>query len=65
MYVNTAILMLPLRRSAQFKMFFMKKYVAECIGTAVLVLLGCGSAVFGASNLAIAFSFGLSKAIRK
>ena len=43
----------------------MKKYVAECIGTAVLVLLGCGSAVFGASNLAIAFSFGLSKAIRK
>ena len=25
MYVNTAILMLPLRRSAQFKMFFYEK----------------------------------------
>lgn len=38
----------------------MKKYIAEAIGTAVLVLLGCGSAVFGGSNLAIAFAFGLS-----
>lgn len=24
----------------------MKKYIAEMIGTAVLVLMGCGSAVF-------------------
>lgn len=38
----------------------MRKYIAEAIGTAVLVLLGCGSAVFGASHLAIAFAFGLS-----
>lgn len=38
----------------------MKKYIAEAIGTAVLVLLGCGSAVFGGSHLAIAFAFGLS-----
>ena len=27
----------------------MKKYVAELIGTMVLVLLGCGSAVFAGS----------------
>ena len=38
----------------------MRKYVAEAIGTAVLVLLGCGSAVFGGTHLAIAFAFGLS-----
>lgn len=38
----------------------MRKYIAEAIGTAVLVLLGCGSAVFGGSTLAIAFAFGLS-----
>lgn len=38
----------------------MKKYIAEAIGTAVLVLLGCGSAVFGGTTLAIAFAFGLS-----
>ncbi|MDR3121237.1 MAG: MIP family channel protein [Clostridiales bacterium] len=42
-----------------------KKYLAEFIGTAVLVLMGCGSAVFlGASapggHLAVAFAFGLS-----
>ncbi len=43
----------------------MKKYLAECIGTAVLVFMGCGSAVFLGSDttggvLAIAFAFGLS-----
>ena len=41
----------------------MKKYVCECIGTAVLVLFGCGSAaVAGAAlgTLGIALAFGLS-----
>jgi aquaporin Z len=43
----------------------LKKYVAELIGTAVLVFMGCGSAVFlGASSpgghLAVALAFGLS-----
>ncbi len=38
----------------------MRKYIAEAIGTAVLVLLGCGSAVFGGTTLSIAFAFGLS-----
>lgn len=48
----------------------MKKYLAEMIGTFVLVLMGCGSAIFsgfeslggaaGASTLAVAFAFGLS-----
>jgi len=44
----------------------MKRYLAEMIGTMVLVLLGCGSAVFnGGANstaqvLTIAFAFGLS-----
>lgn len=43
----------------------MKKYVAEFIGTMVLVFMGCGSAVFlGAASpgghLAVAFAFGLS-----
>ncbi len=43
----------------------MKKYLAEMIGTMVLVLMGCGSAVFfGCSAptevLAVAFAFGLS-----
>ena len=38
-----------------------KKYVAEFIGTAVLVLMGCGTAVFaGESYLIIAIAFGLS-----
>jgi len=42
-----------------------KKYVCELIGTAVLVFMGCGSAVFlGASpeggHLAVALAFGLS-----
>ncbi|MDR2885781.1 MAG: MIP family channel protein [Rikenellaceae bacterium] len=43
----------------------MKKYLAEMIGTMVLVLMGCGSAVIGNSTgalglLGIAFAFGLS-----
>ena len=44
----------------------MRKYVAEFIGTMVLVLLGCGSAVFNggcattAQVLTVAFAFGLS-----
>lgn len=53
----------------------MKKYVAECIGTAVLVVFGCGSAVaantlignaslsvipLALSTLLISFAFGLS-----
>lgn len=48
----------------------MKKYVAELIGTMVLVLLGCGSAVFagsaadtvgaGTGTLGVALAFGLS-----
>lgn len=48
----------------------MKKYVAELIGTMVLVLLGCGSAIFagdpaqavgsGTGTLGVAFAFGLS-----
>ena len=48
----------------------MKKYLAESIGTMVLVLLGCGSAVFagsaagavatGVGTLGVAFAFGLA-----
>ena len=41
----------------------MKKYVCEFIGTAVLVLFGCGSAVLSGSvlgTLGIALAFGLS-----
>lgn len=48
----------------------MKKYLAEMIGTFVLVLMGCGSAIFagiglgttgyGISTLGVAFAFGLS-----
>lgn len=44
----------------------MKKYVSEMIGTMVLVLMGCGSAVFNggcgttAQVLTVAFAFGLS-----
>ena len=40
-----------------------KKYVAELIGTMVLVLMGCGSAVIAGSAIGfsgIAFAFGLS-----
>ena len=43
------------------------KYVAEFIGTLILVLMGCGSAVIAGSNgttgvglLGISFAFGLS-----
>jgi aquaporin Z len=45
-----------------------KKYVAELIGTAVLVLMGCGSVVLGYGGafplgmLPVAFAFGLSLA---
>ncbi len=48
----------------------MKKYVAEMIGTMVLVLMGCGSAVFagsvagtvgaGVGTIGVALAFGLS-----
>lgn len=46
----------------------MKKYVAEMIGTMVLVLMGCGSAVFAGAEqpfasvgtLGVAFAFGLT-----
>lgn len=44
----------------------MKKYLAEFLGTMVLVLLGCGSAIFNggcgttAQVLTVAFAFGLS-----
>lgn len=46
----------------------MKKYLAEMIGTMVLVLMGCGSAVFAGAQqgfisvgtLGVAFAFGLS-----
>ena len=42
-----------------------KKYFAEALGTAVLVFMGCGSAVFlgcetFGGHLAVAFAFGLS-----
>ncbi len=46
----------------------MKKYVAEMVGTMILVLMGCGSAVFAGvaqpfasiGTLGVAFAFGLS-----
>jgi len=44
----------------------MKKYIAEMIGTMVLVMLGCGSAIFNggvgttSQVLTVAFAFGLS-----
>lgn len=48
----------------------MKKYLAEMIGTFVLVLMGCGSAIFagigvgttgyGVTTLGVAMAFGLS-----
>ena len=48
----------------------MKKYVAELIGTMILVLMGCGSAVFaggaadtvgaGVGTIGVALAFGLS-----
>lgn len=49
---------------------FMRKYFAEMIGTMILVLMGCGSAIFagdaagavasGVGTLGVAFAFGLS-----
>jgi aquaporin Z len=41
----------------------MKKYMVEAFGTAVLVLMGCGSAVLAGTQvgyLGISFAFGLS-----
>ena len=43
----------------------MKKYIAECLGTAILVFMGCGSAVFlgtaaNGGHMAVALAFGLS-----
>ena len=43
----------------------MKKYLAEFVGTAILVLIGCGSAVFlgtatNGGHLAVALAFGLA-----
>ncbi len=45
----------------------MKKYVAECIGTMVLVLIGCGTAMLvgcdavnGGGYILTAFAFGLT-----
>ena len=41
----------------------MKKYAAECLGTAVLTLLGCGSAAIAGDvlgNFGIGMCFGLS-----
>jgi aquaporin Z len=41
----------------------MKKYIAELIGTMVLVLMGCGSAVIAGGNvgyLGISFAFGIA-----
>ena len=42
----------------------LRKYVAECIGTFTLVLIGCGTAMLkssekGGSYLTTAFAFGL------
>jgi aquaporin Z len=37
-----------------------KKYAAELIGTMVLVLMGCGSAVIAGQYVGIAFAFGLA-----
>ena len=38
----------------------MRKYICEFIGTAVLVLFGCGTAVITGNIVAIALAFGLS-----
>ena len=38
----------------------LKKYIAECIGTAVLVLFGCGTAIISGDVLTTAMAFGLS-----
>jgi aquaporin Z len=36
------------------------KYLAEALGTMILVLIGCGSAVLGGQYIAIALTFGLT-----
>ena len=52
--------------SNQINLIKMKKYIAEMIGTMVLVLMGCGSAIFNygvgstAQVLTVAFAFGLA-----
>ena len=39
----------------------LKKYLAEVLGTAILVLFGCGTAVISGGNLvATALAFGLA-----
>lgn len=38
----------------------LKKYIAECIGTAILVLFGCGTAIISGDVLTTAMAFGLS-----
>lgn len=38
----------------------MKAYIAEAIGTAVLVMIGCGTAIVTGNIVAIALAFGLS-----
>ena len=43
----------------------LKKYIAECLGTFVLVFVGCGTAIFvgvdpGSGYLTVALAFGLS-----
>lgn len=60
----------PSRTDSFIKIIDMKKYLAEMIGTMVLVLMGCGSAVFagsiagtvgaGVGTLGVALAFGLA-----
>lgn len=60
----------PSRTDSFIKTIDMKKYFAEMIGTMVLVLMGCGSAVFagsvagtvgaGVGTLGVALAFGLA-----
>ncbi len=38
----------------------LKKYLAECIGTCILVLFGCGTAIASGNYVATALAFGLS-----
>ena len=42
----------------------MKKYIAEMLGTMVLVLMGCGSAVF-AGNVAVSNGTCVKKCIER
>ena len=60
----------PSRTDSFIKFIDMKKYLAEMLGTMVLVLMGCGSAVFagsvagtvgaGVGTLGVALAFGLA-----